>query len=147
MARNAPSFVINAAKARHLNIAHGLYPRGHLSEQQLSAVVRYLRQYVTTQGGRVYAGGLVKFEPLELERLRIPALEQLHEHVPNRWTLQELQADAATVKGIFRHERVAEPLDLYKKFFDTFAAIFRNTIGDLPAIALILLMRALFRDS
>ena len=57
------------------------YPRGHLSEQQLFAVVRYLRQYVTTQGGRVYAGGLVKFEPRELERLRIPALEQLHEHV------------------------------------------------------------------
>ena len=81
MARNAPSFVINAAKARHLNIAHGLYPRGHLSEQQLSAVVRYLRQYVTTEGGRVYAGGLVKFEPRELERLRIPALEQLREHV------------------------------------------------------------------
>ena len=64
-----------------MNIAHGLYPRGHLSEQQLSAVVRYLRQYVTTQGGRVYAGGLVKFEPRELERLRIPALELLHEHI------------------------------------------------------------------
>lgn len=55
--------------------------------------------------------------------------------LPNRWTLQELQADAATAKGIFRHERVGEPLDLYKKFFDTFAAIFRNTIGELPAIA------------
>jgi hypothetical protein len=55
--------------------------------------------------------------------------------LPNRWTLQELQADAATAKGVFRHERVGEPLDLYKKFFDTFAAIFRNTIGELPAIA------------
>jgi hypothetical protein len=55
--------------------------------------------------------------------------------LPNRWTLQELQGDAATAKGVFRHERVGEPLDLYKKFFDTFAAIFLNTIGELPALA------------
>lgn len=80
MARNAPTFVRNAADARHLNIAHGLYPRQSYTEEQLQAILRYLRRAITTDGGRVYAGGLVKFEPKELERLRIPALDRLHEY-------------------------------------------------------------------
>jgi hypothetical protein len=80
MARSAPTFVRNAADARHLNIAHGLYPRENLTEAQLQAVLRYLRTAITVDGGRIYAGGLVKFEPRELERLRIPALNQIHEY-------------------------------------------------------------------
>lgn len=78
MARRAPSFVLNRAGARYLNIAHGLYPRERLKHAQLKAVVAYLRSNVTTDGGRIYAGGLVKFEPKELERLKIPALHLLH---------------------------------------------------------------------
>lgn len=80
MARGAPTFVRNAAGARHLNIAHGLYPRETLAEDQMQAVLYYLRRAITTDGGRIYAGGLVKFEPKELERLRIPALDRLHEY-------------------------------------------------------------------
>lgn len=80
MARSAPTFVLNDAKARHINIAHGLYPREALSTEQLKAVVSYLRRSVTTHGGRIYAGGLVKFEPRELERLRMPDLQRLHEY-------------------------------------------------------------------
>jgi hypothetical protein len=83
MARRAPSFVRNRARARYINIAHGLYPRAPMSAAQLDAVVAYLRGVVTTEGGRVYAGGLVKFEPRELERLRIPRLENLHEYTAN----------------------------------------------------------------
>jgi SAM-dependent methyltransferase len=78
MARRAPAFVLNRAAARHLNIAHGLYPRDPLPDRDLQAIVAYLRRHTTTAGGRVYAGGLVKFEPKELERLRLPRLEDIH---------------------------------------------------------------------
>ena len=72
MARRAPVFVRNRACARHLNIAHGLYPVEPLSDAMLDAIIRYLRKTVSTAGGRTYAGGLVKFEPREIERLHIP---------------------------------------------------------------------------
>jgi hypothetical protein len=78
MARQAPAFVLNTAKARHLNIAHGLYPRSPLSEKTLAAILVWLRQHVGTSEGRAYAGGLVKFEPKELERILIPAPEDIH---------------------------------------------------------------------
>jgi hypothetical protein len=77
MARQAPAFVRNTARARHLNIAHGLYPRTPLSERQLTAILLWLRKNVGMTGGRVYAGGLVKFEPKEFERIAIPALEDI----------------------------------------------------------------------
>lgn len=78
MARQSPAFVRNSAGAYHLNIAHGLYPRSELSEASLMAVLYYLRRHVDTADGRTYAGGLVKFEPKELERVTIPPLEELH---------------------------------------------------------------------
>ncbi len=73
MARRAPAFVRNRAGARFLNIAHGLYPREPLSDLALDAIARHLRQTVCVTAGRVYAGGLVKFEPGEVSRLHIPA--------------------------------------------------------------------------
>lgn len=79
MGRRPPVFVLNTAKARHLNIAHGLYPKEPLTKAQLKAVVEYLNRSVSTADGRTYAGGLVKFEPKELERLRLPLLTGLHE--------------------------------------------------------------------
>jgi adenine-specific DNA-methyltransferase len=75
MARRAPVFVRNSAKARHINIAHGLYPRSPLAERDLMAIVAHLRRHAGTEGGRIYAGGLVKFEPREVERIAIPRLE------------------------------------------------------------------------
>jgi hypothetical protein len=74
MARRAPAFVRNHVGARFLNIAHGLYPRQPLSDVTLDAIARYLRETVCMSSGRVYAGGLVKFEPGEVSRLRIPEL-------------------------------------------------------------------------
>ncbi len=78
MARRPPAFVRNACEARHLNIAHGLYPRQPLPEPVLVALVRHLNGNVAVESGRTYAGGLTKFEPKELERLRVPSLQMLY---------------------------------------------------------------------
>jgi adenine-specific DNA-methyltransferase len=83
MARRAPAFVRNKARAHHLNIAHGLYPVEPLSESVLLEVLAYLRRNVGTSGGRTYAGGLVKYEPREIERLHIPALSVIAERNAN----------------------------------------------------------------
>lgn len=73
MARRPPAFVRNLCDARHLNIAHGLYPREPLPETALLGLQAYLRNNVSISAGRTYAGGLTKFEPGEMERLHIPA--------------------------------------------------------------------------
>ena len=72
MARRPPAFVRNLAGARHVNIAHGLYPRGPLPPAALDGLAACLRWSATTRQGRTYAGGLTKFEPGELERLLVP---------------------------------------------------------------------------
>jgi hypothetical protein len=72
MARRAPAFVRNRVGARLLNIAHGIYPREELTEDGLITLVETLRCVVSRCDGRTYAGGLTKFEPSELERVRIP---------------------------------------------------------------------------
>ncbi len=81
MARRPPAFVRNTASARHLNIAHGLYPRQALNETILSNLVKYLSEEVRVGEGRTYAGGLTKFEPREMERLLIPGVELLSQGV------------------------------------------------------------------
>lgn len=77
MARRPPAFVLNDVEARHINIAHGLYPREELSPGVLDALALHLRSAVELSQGRTYAGGLTKFEPREMERLTIPDLAQL----------------------------------------------------------------------
>jgi len=73
MARRPPAFVLNKADARHLNIAHGLYPREPLSDELLRGLVKYLSGApMMMDRGRVYAGGLTKFEPREMERIPVP---------------------------------------------------------------------------
>jgi adenine-specific DNA-methyltransferase len=72
MARRAPAFVLNKAQARHINIAHGLYPRIPLAEKLLKGLVQYLSAAPTMDRGRVYSGGLTKFEPREMERIPVP---------------------------------------------------------------------------
>lgn len=75
MARRAPQFTLNTCGARHINIAHGLYPRAPVSSESLVRLVEWLNENVGQHSGRTYAGGLTKFEPKEIERLRIPTLE------------------------------------------------------------------------
>jgi adenine-specific DNA-methyltransferase len=73
MARQPPAFVRNLAGARHVNIAHGLYPREPLPPAVLDGLAAFLRRSVSPGQGRTYAGGLTKFEPGEMERLPVPA--------------------------------------------------------------------------
>lgn len=82
MARRPPAFVRNDAEARHINIAHGLYPREEISAALLDHLADHLRTAVTLSQGRTYAGGLVKFEPKEMERIPVPSLEMLVEGAP-----------------------------------------------------------------
>jgi adenine-specific DNA-methyltransferase len=77
MARRAPVFTRNLAAARHLNIAHGLYPREPLGDSMLRKLVDYLSTGISVIDGRTYAGGLTKFEPGEMERLFVPGLAML----------------------------------------------------------------------
>jgi hypothetical protein len=72
MARRPPAFVRNLAGARHINVAHGLYPREPLSPECLDALARHLARSTRLGDGRTYAGGLTKFEPREMERLLVP---------------------------------------------------------------------------
>ena len=79
MARRPPAFVRNLCGARHLNIAHGLYPRVPTNAALLDELAAWLQGNVSTAAGRMYAGGLTKFEPKEVERILIPPPEELHE--------------------------------------------------------------------
>ena len=79
MARRAPAFVRNIAGARHLNIAHGLYPLVPMPAEVLDRFADALRESVSIGMGRTYAGGLVKFEPREMERIPVPSLNRLME--------------------------------------------------------------------
>ena len=72
MGRRPPVFVRNQAGVSYLNIAHGLYPREPLDPGVLDALAAFLCQSVSPEQGRVYAGGLIKFEPREMERLLVP---------------------------------------------------------------------------
>jgi len=80
MARRPPGFVRNLVSARHINIAHGLYPREELGDEVLTSMTAYLARAVDTRSGRTYAGGLTKFEPREMERLPVPRPELLLEY-------------------------------------------------------------------
>lgn len=82
MARRPPAFVMNVAEARHINIAHGLYPRQELPAHALQRLAQCLRQSISVAQGRTYAGGLTKFEPKEMERLSVPGLDSLLSHEP-----------------------------------------------------------------
>lgn len=77
MARRPPAFVRNLAGARHVNIAHGLYPRQPVAGGTLDRLAAVLRSSVVVSQGRTYAGGLTKFEPREMERVPVPALDLL----------------------------------------------------------------------
>ncbi len=77
MARRPPAFVRNLCGARHINIAHGLYPRAPMPDALLDALAAFLRANVAQSAGRTYAGGLTKFEPKELERVAVPPLAEL----------------------------------------------------------------------
>ncbi len=77
MARRPPAFVENRAAARYINIAHGIYPREPMNPVQIASLASYLMVASKTAEGRTYAGGLMKFEPREMERILVPRPELL----------------------------------------------------------------------
>lgn len=83
MARRPPGFAVNGAHARHINIAHGLYPREPMSLLLQRALVAFLQKNVSQRSGRTYAGGLTKFEPREMERVLVPDLQDLSAECPH----------------------------------------------------------------
>lgn len=80
MARQPPAFVLNSVDARHINIAHGLYPRAPLDARTTQRLAEALRLSVARGQSRVYAGGLMKWEPKEMERLTVPDLDMLQSY-------------------------------------------------------------------
>lgn len=74
MARRPPTFALNPHGLLILNIAHGLYPRRSLPGHLLGRLVAVLNERADgfRGGGRCYQGGLEKFEPGEMEDLRVP---------------------------------------------------------------------------
>lgn len=54
---------------------------------------------------------------------------------PRRWTIDELEQDAEEAESVFREERLREPLNRYSEFFERFAAVFRELVDRLPALA------------
>lgn len=72
MGRRPPVFALNRVKAKLINVAHGLYPREPFSDRKMIRLVAWLNENVSQESGRVYAGGLTKFEPSEAMRILVP---------------------------------------------------------------------------
>ena len=73
MGRRPPVFRANPWGASFINIAHGLYPRQPLAGAVLARVLQHLNTATDVHAGRMYGGGMAKFEPSDVARLRIPA--------------------------------------------------------------------------
>jgi len=78
MARRAPAFALNPDRLALLNIGHGLWPIGELTDDELATLVFHLNAISAgfRGGGRTYHGGLEKFEPREMENLSVPGGER-----------------------------------------------------------------------
>jgi len=74
MARRPPAFALNPDGLVPLNIAHGIYPIQPLAPAALHRLVQALNDAASRyhSNGRTYQGGLVKFEPREVEQLLVP---------------------------------------------------------------------------
>ncbi len=72
MGRRPPVFRANPQRASFINIAHGLYPRAAMPQPVLDGLLHFLNTTTDPNSGRVYGGGLSKFEPSDVARLRVP---------------------------------------------------------------------------
>jgi hypothetical protein len=72
MGRRPPVFRANPFGASFINVAHGLYPRQTMAAVTLANMLDYLNRATDRFAGRTYGGGLAKFEPSDVARLRVP---------------------------------------------------------------------------
>lgn len=73
MARGNPSFALNQVRACTLNTVHGLFLKDKVTVADLSAVLAWLNASSSPVGvGKTYAGGLIKFEPRDMEGILVP---------------------------------------------------------------------------
>ncbi len=72
MGRRPPVFRSNPHGVSYLNIAHGLYAREPLAADTLRRVLDFLNTNIQMRDGRMYGGGMAKFEPSDIKRLRVP---------------------------------------------------------------------------
>lgn len=73
MGRRPPVFRANPWRASFINIAHGLYPRQAIAAPVLRRLLDHLNTCTDLHAGRMYGGGMAKFEPGDIARLRVPA--------------------------------------------------------------------------
>jgi adenine-specific DNA-methyltransferase len=80
MARQAPVFALNPDGAANLNNCHGLRPVEGFPADLVPVLVRWLNEHrAELVGGRVYAGGLRKVEPRDMEAFMVPDLATLRQ--------------------------------------------------------------------
>ncbi len=80
MGRGRPAFALNPDLMPIVNVVHGLYPKVKLDDDQLMGLVNFLNSSERfASGGRVYQGGLRKYEPGEMERMLVPSPEMLRD--------------------------------------------------------------------
>lgn len=78
MGRGRPAYALNPSSMPIVNVVHGLYPKVMLDDEQLKGLVNYLNSGEQHgSSGRIYQGGLRKFEPGEMERLLVPPPDEL----------------------------------------------------------------------
>ena len=115
MARRPPAFTRNLAPARATSTSPtGCTRAGSCPSAAIERLVAALRETVTVDGGRTYAGGLTKFEPREMERLLVPGpiccsparlTVAVAFEPPPRWSREEIEGDIARAVESFRRER------------------------------------------
>ncbi len=80
MARQPPAFAANPDRCQILNVLHGIHFREEVEPELVAVLVDWLNRHREDfVGGRVYHGGLLKFEPKELEAILVPSLGQLRQ--------------------------------------------------------------------
>ena len=133
MARRPPAFVRNLIDARHINIAHGLYPRDPLAPEVMDRLAAYLAKVHRCPPRADLRG---RIDEIRTARDGAPfrarprtALAGRRMIAPPRWTDEQLEAGIQVATGIFRRERMHEPLESYLQAFANYEGFVRELLA------------------